>query len=119
MSTIKVDTIQTTGGTEVYTAKVWASYTNITTTAVNASGNVSSLTDVGTGLTTLNFANALSSASYSANLGQIGVYAVYHRVEATAYNLAPTEKTTSALRVSTWYGSSRNDIYEAYVSVNL
>lgn len=65
MSTIKVDTIQNTSGVQQYLAKAWVKFTGVTTTTITASGNVSSLTDVGTGKTTVTFSNAMATASYS------------------------------------------------------
>lgn len=46
-------------------AKVWAFWTSVTTTSLLASLNVSSLTDNGTGDTTVNFSITLSSANYA------------------------------------------------------
>ena len=66
MSTLKVNTIQNTSGVEVYTAKAWVNFNGTGTVAIRAAGNVSSITDVGTGYYTVNFTNAMSDASYSA-----------------------------------------------------
>jgi|TARA_R100001163_G_scaffold42191_1_gene31904 hypothetical protein len=95
MSTVKVDTIQTTGGVSEIAidklkgvsaassisvvaeggttttnlqqglAKMWVNYTGISTTAARDSFNVSSLTDEGTGQTTVNINNDMGSANYS------------------------------------------------------
>lgn len=46
-------------------AKAWVIYTSVTTTAIGTSYNVSSLTDGGVGITTINFTTAFSSASYA------------------------------------------------------
>lgn len=46
-------------------AKVWCFWTSITTTTILASYNVTSLTDGGTGLTTVNFTTSFSSANYA------------------------------------------------------
>lgn len=45
-------------------AKAWVKWTSVTTTAINASYNVSSLTDNGVGKTTVNFTTAFSSGDY-------------------------------------------------------
>lgn len=47
-------------------AKAWVRFTSVTTTTINASYNVASLTDNGTGDTTINFTTPFSSANYSA-----------------------------------------------------
>ena len=64
MSTVKVDTIKTTGNIEVYTCKAWVNFNGTGTVAIRASGNVSSITDLGTGRYTITFTNALTDANY-------------------------------------------------------
>lgn len=66
MSTLKVATIQTTNGVEVYTQKAWANFYGTQTTGLRGSGNVSSLTDLATGRYSLALTNAISTSSYSA-----------------------------------------------------
>lgn len=65
MSTLKVGTIQNASGVEVYTAKAWVNFNGTGTVAIRASGNVSSITDNGTGDYTVNFATAMVDANYS------------------------------------------------------
>jgi hypothetical protein len=64
MSTIKVDTIKNTSNVEVYTCKAWVNFNGTGTVAIRASGNVSSITDLGTGRYTITFTNALTDANY-------------------------------------------------------
>jgi hypothetical protein len=47
--------------------KAWVSYTSITTTTIYASYNVTSLTDNGTGDTTINFITSFASINYAAS----------------------------------------------------
>jgi hypothetical protein len=65
MSTIRVTTIATQAGVEVYTAKAWVNFNGTGTVAIRASGNVSSITDNGTGDYTMNFTNAMVDGNYS------------------------------------------------------
>jgi hypothetical protein len=67
MSTIKVDTIKTTGNVEVYTCKAWVNFDGTQTAGnmIRASGNVSSITDNGTGDYTITFITAMTDANYS------------------------------------------------------
>ena len=65
MSTIKVDTIKTTSNVEVFTAKAWVNFNGTGTVAIRASGNVSSITDNGTGDYTVNFTTAMPDVNYS------------------------------------------------------
>jgi hypothetical protein len=74
MSELRADTITASDGTSPVTltkqsaAKVWCHFTTVTTTSVNESFNVASLTDTGTGDTDVNLTNAFTSASITANL---------------------------------------------------
>jgi hypothetical protein len=65
MSTIKVNAIQNSSGVEVYTAKAWVNFNGTGTVAIRASGNVSSITDNGTGQYGINFATAMPDTNYS------------------------------------------------------
>lgn len=64
MSTLKVNTIQNTSGVEVYTAKAWVNFNGTGTVAIRASGNVSSITDIGTGYYLINLTNAITDTNY-------------------------------------------------------
>ena len=65
MSTLKVSTLQNLSGTEVYTCKAWVNFNGTGTVAIRASGNVSSITDNGTGDYTVNFTTAFSDINYT------------------------------------------------------
>lgn len=67
MSTLKVNTLEeaTAGGATFYTAKAWVNFNGIGTVAIRDDGNVSSITDNGTGDYTTNFSASLTSANYT------------------------------------------------------
>ena len=65
MSTLRVTTLTTQAGVEVYTAKAWVNFNGTGTVAIRASGNVSSITDNGTGDYTVNFTVAMSDTNYA------------------------------------------------------
>ena len=69
MSTITVTNIKATGETASRAvsgvAAAWANFTGITTTALRDSVNVSSLTDTGTGATTVTLTNNMANANYT------------------------------------------------------
>jgi len=69
MSTLRVTTLATQAGVEVYTAKAWVNFNGTGTVAIRASGNVSSITDNGTGDYTVNFTVAMVDANFSAVVG--------------------------------------------------
>jgi hypothetical protein len=54
------------GSAPSYSARAWVNFNGTGTVAIRASGNVSSITDNGTGDYTVNFSTAMSDANYSA-----------------------------------------------------
>ena len=54
-----------TGSAPVYACRAWVKFNGTGTVAINGSGNVSSVTDNGTGDYTVNFTTALPDANYS------------------------------------------------------
>ena len=74
MSTLKADTIQSTGGgaatlTKQSAAKAWALFDQVSV-ALDSSFNIASTVDDSAGQWRLNFSNAMSDASYSWNTGE-------------------------------------------------
>jgi hypothetical protein len=69
MSTLRVNTIQNSGGTGSPAisglAAAWVNFNGTGTVAIRASSNVSSITDQGTGVYLINFTNALSDTNYA------------------------------------------------------
>ena len=72
MSNLKVSTLAGLTGASVPiadvvngTARAWVNFNGTGTVAIRASYNVSSITDNGTGIYTINFTTALSDANYS------------------------------------------------------
>mgnify|MGYP003655540963 CR=1 FL=1 len=53
-------------GSENYKCRAWVNFNGTGTVAIRASGNVSSITDNGTGTYTVNFATAMPDANYTA-----------------------------------------------------
>jgi hypothetical protein len=68
MSTLRVNTIQNSGGTGSPAisglAAAWVNFNGTGTVAIRASSNVSSITDNGTGDYTVNFTTAMTDANY-------------------------------------------------------
>jgi hypothetical protein len=98
MSTLKVGTIQNTSGVEVYTAKAWVNFNGTGTVAIRASGNVSSITDNGTGDYTVNFTNAMTDANYSL-IGDSGQTGVGGNQSVVNPNYNGAANTTTAARI--------------------
>ena len=72
MSTIKVDNIriasESVSRPATGVAAAWCQYTTVTTTAIKASYNISSLTDAGTGITNVEYTNNMASDNYPVTL---------------------------------------------------
>lgn len=58
-----------TGSAPSYTCRAWVNFNGTGTVAIRASGNVSSITDNGTGDYTVNFTTAMPDANYAVTLG--------------------------------------------------
>lgn len=104
MSTLRVATLKNQAGVEVYTAKAWVNFNGTGTVAIRASGNVSSITDNGTGNYTVNFTTAMVDANYAVSTGgnrsptvdnsQQGPGA--RAVSTTSFNMTTGSDTTTA-----------------------
>ena len=61
--------LNATGSAPIYAARAWVNFNGTGTVAIRAAGNVSSITDNGTGDYTVNFTNAMPDANYAGMLG--------------------------------------------------
>jgi hypothetical protein len=105
--------IPTVSGTApLYMCRAWVNFNGTGTVAIRASGNVSSITDDGTGNYTVNFTNALVDTNYSANVtvSLDGTPNVNGTVRQCMVNASGTMTTTSC-GVSSFQtvGTSVND----------
>lgn len=74
-TTPNIDSAQfaTVSGTApIYACRAWVNFNGTGTVAINASGNVSSITDVGTGDYTVNFTTSMPDANYSVVATTVG-----------------------------------------------
>jgi hypothetical protein len=103
------------GTAPVYAARAWVNFNGTGTVAIRASGNVSSITDNGTGDYTVNFTTAMSDANYSATAN--GGNGSGGAAQAGAYSIAAP--TASALRIQTLNGTGTATTDLAYIAVNI
>lgn len=91
------------GAAPVYACRAWVNFNGTGTVAIRASGNVSSITDNGTGNYTVNFATAMPDANYAINAfakrgDDLGNIAMVTARNSGVYS-------TSAVEVLTYQGS--------------
>jgi hypothetical protein len=123
MSTIKANTLLAADGTQTTEpsipaldqrmAKAWVNFSGTGTVAIRSSYNVSSITDGGIGIYTVNFATTMADANYVIQ-GSSGGYAN----NPSDGNLAayPSSTTTAMIDIYTSAGSAYDS---AYVGVTI
>ena len=95
------------GSAPVYACRAWVNFNGTGTVAIRASGNVSSITDNGVGIYSVNFTTAMSDANFAAVAAQTtDGYAT--RVDAHA---------TSAVRVVTFSATATADASTVSVAI--
>ena len=102
-------------GSENYKCRAWVNFNGTSTVAIRASGNVSSITDGGTGDYTVNFTTAMVDASYSicgqASLGAGGL-------DPRIFGACGTDPTASSFEVATTTnGGTQQDCEYVCVSI--
>jgi hypothetical protein len=85
-----------TGTAPIYPCRAWVNFNGSGTVAIRASGNVSSITDNGTGDYTVNFTTAMTDANYSVSGSAGGTNVQYYFNGAASVSA----QTTSACRIS-------------------
>jgi hypothetical protein len=109
-----------TGAAPIFGCRAWVNFNGTGTVAINASGNVSSITDNGVGDYTLNFTVPMPDTSYCVLPGTVGVVSQSASYQfgprTTAPGNPPTLKSTTQVRLL----STREidyDLYEANVAI--
>lgn len=95
-------------GSENYKCRAWVNFQGTGTVAIRASGNVSSITDNGTGNYTVNFTNAMPDANYvvSGSANEDGGGSSYVWLGTGAGSYSNVLRTTSAVNVQAIYTTS-------------
>ena len=103
------------GSAPIYAARAWVNFNGTGTVAIRASGNVSSITDNGTGNYTVNFTTALTDENYSVTTSAGGNFqgSMAFLQDNWTYRL-----TASDVRIFTNSGNnSRNDMPVVTVAI--
>jgi len=96
-----------TGSAPSYSARAWVNFNGTGTVAIRESGNVSSITDLGTGYYTINFTTAMPDANYSI-VGNTNGY------DFLTFAVGGPSATTSAFNLFT-VDTGTNGVDNAYV----
>ena len=98
-----------------YSCRAWVNFDGTGTVAVRASGNVTDITDNGTGLYTVNFTTAISDANYSASVSSTQTAAASgNQAIGIASDTGSYSTTAVSLRSQSSAGA---DTDQAYVNV--
>ena len=109
------DALNASGNAPMYACRAWVNFNGTGTVAIQASGNVSSITDNGNGDYTVNFTMAMQDALYIPFLSYAGRSGDTFKLVVTSATEggSPTLKTASAIRVN--YGNI--DLNEVYIGI--
>lgn len=105
--------LNATGDAPIYACRAWVNFNGTGTVAIRASGNVSSITDNGTGDYTVNFTTAMPDANYSVGVS-CTMDASGSRTDAIGIQSNLTAPTSSAVRLLS-QKSDGVDADQAYV----
>lgn len=103
------------GTAPLYASRAWVNFNGTGTVAIRGSGNVSSITDNGTGDYTVNFSTAMPDANYSSTGSAQAVSGSY---DAFFQLTSTTNPTSSACRFLVQFPGSgqRDSAYVSYVA---
>jgi hypothetical protein len=106
-----------TGSAPIYTYRAWVNFDGTGTPAIREDGNVSSITDNGTGDYTVNFATAMPDANYAtcANAGPTSAAGNY---SLATYTFGGTY-STSEVQISTYRQASGTPTLTDYAIVSV
>lgn len=102
--------------TGLYTCKAWVNFNGTGTVAIRGSGNVSSITDNGTGNYTVNFTTAMPDTNYSA-VGSCGSPSASHGVFTFVKGTGTITGTTGVQFGTSTLGGSDTDLTFVCLSV--
>jgi hypothetical protein len=95
------------GSAPSYSARAWVNFNGTGTVAIRASGNVSSITDNGTGAYTVNFTNAMPDVNYCA----LGLGYLWWITS------GPVARTTSSFNLNTFSSGTFANTDQEFVNV--
>lgn len=105
------DALNATGSASIYACRAWVNFNGTGTVAIRASGNVSSITDRGTGQYTVNFTTAMPDVDYCVSISS---YLIANWVSSgdLPYNLVNT-----SVEITHFEGSAYTDTTYIHVAI--
>jgi len=103
-----------TGDAPSYSARAWVNFDGTGTVAIRASGNVSSITDNGTGDYTVNFTTAMSDANYAVT---VGFEVSPNTATRSAHSFDMYNFLTTSVRVLTTGGGGAQDFPYVFLAI--
>ena len=117
MSTLKVDTIKNGAGTrEYFPCTAWVNFNGTGTVAIRDSGNVSSITDNGTGDYTVNFTVPMGNTDYILG-GMASLLNAAGNGNGRWIHSWTSARLTSSIRVQCDQGSAIYDCVEVNIQI--
>jgi len=92
--------VNASGSAPIYACRAWVNFNGTGTVAIRGSGNVTSITDNGTGIYTVNLTTAMSDVNYSTNVSIMGISTDSSSVS-SGWVYSGGTYSTSAVQVST------------------
>ena len=95
-----------------YGCRAWVNFNGTGTVALRASGNVTSVSDGGTGVYTINFTNAMPDANFSW-AGSANTASTNTQIRATVQQKSNQSNTTLTLPITTMDGTSSTTSFDS------
>jgi hypothetical protein len=106
------DALNASGSAPIYACRAWVNFNGIGTVSIRASGNVSSITDGGTGIYTVNLTTAMPDVNYSA------AFSVGDSGASNQCFMSRNASTTSSITIRYWNSSNVLTDYDpVYVAI--
>lgn len=99
-----------TGSAPVYACRAWVNFNGTGTVAIRASGNVSSITDGGNGIYTVNFTTAMPDANFS-TVATANYYCVSYYETSPGVNSPTTTSAKLYVGAGPWTGTYTDSAY--------
>jgi hypothetical protein len=104
--------LNASGSAPIYACRAWVNFNGTGTVAIRSSGNVSSITDGGTGIYTVNLTTAMPDVNYSAS------FSVGDSGASNQCFMSRNASTTSSITIRYWNASTVLTDYDpVYVAI--